>query len=264
MSRKMKKLHVIVILLIITTSLYGCVFPLIYRGEYPELHAIAIHSLLGVSGYDNDRIAILEEDGFGRVMFSYLGYANTASGVDHRIFAILIGQSMTEIDSCFYDNINYIICEIDGSVYNGFTVVDTDFVMKHFTDEQVEGLKLENDWNMELDRNKFFKVSNTRERTTPLPISTLRKAFENVSHDFHASYATFLTMDKNGNLLYFMRGKKPDSKNGDYFFTQSYLFMFDNDGKLVRDTGIMELTDLWNYRAQLKSFKEANNWSFGS
>ena len=69
-------------------------------------------------------------------------------------------------------------------------------------------------------------------------------------------------MDNNGNVIFFMRGSYRSVETQRLAHYPSFLFMFDAEGNLVEDTGIMELTDLWDYRNQLREFKEINGWSF--
>ena len=65
---------------------------------------------------------------------------------------------------------------------------------------------------------------------------------------------------KNENVIIFMRSHRREE--GRSIFYPAFIFMFDGYGNLIEDTGVLELTDMWNYREQLREFKEVNGWSF--
>jgi len=51
-------------------TLTGCDGNLTYRGKYPELYSIVLHSLLGVKdSSQSDGITIIEEDSYGRILY---------------------------------------------------------------------------------------------------------------------------------------------------------------------------------------------------
>jgi len=132
-----------------------------------------------------------------------------------------------------------------------------DFVLEYFTEEQLEQLKEENRWNEELSEGGFFRVRvsrrDKRDFMTRVSVETQREAFGLVSTEFPFGGGFTLTMDSTGNVIIFQRTSRD---------RRGFLFMFDGDGNLIEETGIMELTDLWDYRDQLREFKEANGWSF--
>ena len=68
-----KRLKYIATLLMMAFMLISCTSTE-YKGEFPELYSVAINSVLGNIGYEahtDSIIAIIEEDGFGRILFSY-------------------------------------------------------------------------------------------------------------------------------------------------------------------------------------------------
>lgn len=252
----MKKLFALLLASIIIISLSGCDDHLKYKGNNPELQVVATNSLLGISGHETNQIIIFEKDEFGRVMFSFFNGANSG---DEDVLAILIAQKTTNQDAYYYDNKNFILCGVKTN-----QTVDKDFVLQHFSNQQLETLKKENDWNKEINEQKLFKVKITRKKSDNISTQRQRKVFESVSPDFHSGYSITLTTDKNGNTIYYMRGMHYDEKTGDYIPKKSYLIMFDADKRVNKTTGIAEIHDLWNYQQELENFKEANDWSFYS
>lgn len=224
-----------------------------YKGKYLELQVIANNSILGVTGYESDKVFILEEDDFGRKMFCFIG-----SSSNGKVLSVLISQKTTKTDSYFFDGINFIMCEENDAEYT--LQIDKNIVYENFTNKELEELKFNNDWGKDIDEQKLFSVKINKNKNDTISTNNQRKAFETVSDDFHGSYSNLLTTDKDGKSLYYMRGYKYDDNLQDYIFTKPYLFMFNKDGTLIDKTGIEELVDLWNYQEQLLKFKEINSW----
>lgn len=252
----MKKVFAFLLVTVIIISLSSCDDHLKYKSNNPELQVVATNSLLGISGHETNQIIIFEKDEFGRVMFSFFNGANSG---DEDVLAILIAQKTTNQDAYYYDNKNFIICGVKTN-----QTVDKDFVLQHFSKEQIDRLKKDNDWNKELNEQKLFKVKITRKKSDNISTQRQRKVFESVSHDFNTGYSIPLATDKNGKTIYFMRSFERDEKAGRYSATDSYLIMFDADKRVNKTTGIAEIHDLWNYQQELENFKEANDWSFYS
>lgn len=256
----MKKILTFVLAVLMLLSFTGCTPPA--GSVNTELFVVASHSLLGVLGRELEGVFILEEDDFGRVMFAYLGHTVTSDRtiVAFNILAVAIAQRTTRQYSYFYDGVNVIFCEvelqrIDHRLPQAVQFLSEEFVMEHFTEEQLEQLKGANSWNEELNEDQFFRVRATRgdkrRHLTRVSEDAQRAAFPSIT-DIRPRYRIPLTMDRKGNILYLMK----DLDWG------SFLIMFDSDGELIEGTGVMELDDLWDYHDQLREFKELNGWSF--
>ena len=272
----MKKKAIGVILsALILLSLVGCKDYLMYGGSHPELYVVAINSLLGVRGGFIEDILILEEDTYGRVMFAYVGGTSASDErTPFNILAVLIAQRTTETYSYFYSGINFILHGIAIAPRGQYRLVreflSEGFVMERFSEEQLEQLKMENSWNEPLNENGFFRVPVSRGRKENY-LTTVSRETQQETYLTAVEGANIiveqdsipLTMDKNGNVIFFMRGRRHDREETPvWVYYPAFLFMFDADGNLIEDTGIMELTDLWDYRDQLREFKEVNGWSF--
>ena len=271
----MKKRLVLALIILAVFMLAACDDYTFYDGRHPELFVIASHSLLGVSGGLWEDIMILDEDAFGRILFAYSGFTITNdSRSSFNILAVLVAQRTTETHSYFYGGDNFILAEISlnrSQVRSVRDFLDEPFVMQHFTVEQIEELKTENSWNEELNEDRFFQVQisrrNKEQYLTHVTQETQQEAYRAVvsfaEHSrFRPRRGVPLTMDRDGNVIFFMRERSYDSSTQIMSFYPAFLFMFDSGGELIADTGTMELTDLWNYRDQLREFKEANEWNF--
>jgi len=251
----MKRVLAFMLAVLILLSFAGCTPPA--GNVNPELFVVASHSLLGVLGRDREDVFILEEDDFDRVMFAYLGHTVT-SDRPHDMFNILavaIVQRTTRRYSYFYDGMNVIFREIEvsGSLWAA-DFLSEEFVMEYFTEEQLEQLREENSWNEELNEDRLFRVrvarGDKRRHLTYVPEEAQEAAIP-IPGEFWARRSMPLTMDKNENVIYFMRG----------WDGRGFLLMFDSDGDFI-EGAVMELYDLWDYRDQLREFKEAHGWSF--
>ena len=259
-----KKCGIFILVALIVLSFVGCVTPdpRFYDGSYPELYVVATHSLLGVWGGLREYVLILEKDTFGRVMFAYLGGTTaTDANINDSILAVLIAQRTTEHHSCFYQGINFIMLEMQERhrrlPESASVFFDEYFVMRHFTVEQLEQLKADNSWNEELNEDRFFRVPVSRHRKTRY----MTYISEEVQREVYSAVTESGTLNHiNGNVIFFMRGSRRE--DGVRIRYPAFLIMFDADGNLIEGTGAMELTDLWDYREQLREFKEINGWSF--
>jgi len=278
----MKRTLAFILAVLMLLPFTGCTPPA--GGSHPRLFVVASHSLLGVLGRDREDVLILEEDDFGRVMFAYVGHTVTSDRPRdmYNILAVLIAQRTTRRYSYFYDGINVILHEIDvdcgptAQVY-----LNEAFIIEHFSEEQLEQLKEDNSWNEELNEDRFFRVrvatgDKTRHMTS-VPVEVRVEAYFVASGGFRRTLTTDspsvtprrfqhrfdvpLTMDRNGNVIYFIRGGVYDAGTQEWTFYPAFLFMFDRRGNLI-EGAVMELTDLWDYRDQLQEFKELNGWSF--
>ena len=254
-----RRIFVFSLAVLMILPLSGCTTPMFVRGPHPDLFVVATHSLLGVSGEPFENPTILETDAFGRTMFAYTGLTVVGGSGTPGVLAVLIAQRTTGGYSYFYSGINFILYQLrPGTISDlGYRhVLSEDFIMEVFSEEQIEQLKMENSWNEELNEDRFFRVRvsrHTKWNTLPrVPTEVIRETLVAQLPDVHIPprphYAP-LTMDKNGNLIYFAQVRH----------YPGFLFMFDADGNL---TGVMELTDLWDYRDELREFKEAHGWSF--
>lgn len=254
----MKKI-ILCILLFSVAFLTSCDDPELYKENNPELQVVATNSLLGVFGSDLDVVSKLEEDAYGRTLFAYEGQAQ-----DGIVCAVLIAQKYTSEKSYYYDNSNFIVCKIDYTEY--MKPLNIDFIKQYFSDNQLQKLKDENDWNKQLEEDKFFEVNIQRKKNDKISEKKQKQVYEEImeTDDFNLPFSTPLTTDKTGKTIYLMTQYSYNGKTAISYYGKSYLVMFDSNGEVIDDTGTRELKDRWNYLTDLKEFKEVNGWSFYS
>jgi len=232
------------LLLSFTLFLTGC-GRFEYRGDYLELYSVAIHSILGQEGYriqggpfrQPPRIRILEEDNYGRVLFSY-----TESGErEHAIslYNLVIMQKVEGDYVYFYPHYNFISRDVGGS----------------FTDAAIDALKEANSWNQPLsDRSEFERIRiSRRKQSGPLSDAQLIEAFNEIfSRNITRLHGLmiYLRTDDYGRAVYLAEPREG------YF-----AILFQPDHSFDLETGVLEITDRNNYQTELRLFMEANGWN---
>ena len=216
-----------------------------YAGSKPELFSVGIHSLLGVRGFgmhlDIAFIEILEEDNYGRILFSYN---------EDMILSRLIIQKSDGDYAYFYPHYNFI-----------FTSLDYDW---EFTIEETDALKEANSWNQPMsDINEFERVPIVRqEESGPISFETLYEVYAEI---FPAASGmnrrnvgrrmNFLRADRYGRSVYLAVDVGNESRSNPI----AVVFQPDYSFDLV--AGSLEITDLNNYQTELRLLMEANGWN---
>ena len=217
-----------------------------YRGKNKDLYSIALHSALGATGYQQDKISVLEEDEYGRKLF-IVGFRYV-----HGILGVFISQKTDDQYAYYYEDVNFLIKDKCVSSY------DKDEIYKYFTFEAVEALKERNDWGKEVGSRECFKVPITGGKQylkEKLSNKTIKKAGKQVF--YNTIYEMPLCEDSYGHIIWYMEGLV--NKGDDHH--RYYVFFFNTDGTLKGDDAIMEIEDIWNYSEQMIAFKEVNHWN---
>lgn len=119
---KQKMLGSIIIYLGISLLLVACDGRAYYEGHDYDLFSVAVNSLLGVNGYggkgSGPKIQVIEEDNYGRKLFSYLG-----DGLGNS-YSLLICQKSDDKYAYYYPDFNIIsaVHNSDIPLENIFTI----------------------------------------------------------------------------------------------------------------------------------------------
>lgn len=258
---KIKKPLVIFLILVFASSLASCGYFLRpykgYGGEHPDLYSIAINSLLWTTGisqtadrFADSEIIVLEEDAYGRILFSY--WEKSYHRKDLAPYSLLIGQKTDGDYVYFYPDHNFISVERDP------------FSLKTdgFSEDEIGNLKRLNDWNEEIDLDKCVKVEITNKKPKP-QISKevfdllIKKAIGYEGEATLFRYADHVSSDNYGRSIYccFGIGSWKDTN------TIYLVFIFNPDGSYNEETCILDPSDYYNYQDELKAFKELNHWN---
>ena len=253
-----RKLSILILVFFTLITLTGCPyrFKNYYHQDTNDLHSVASNSLLGVRGSFYDIITILEEDDFGRVFFAFV--------VEGRLFSVLISQKTTETHSYFYSGYNFMLTDLRyvplsySEIFFLSSEEMVDLVHRVFSQEEINEMKLANDWNKEINNNRLFGVEIVRRKNNNAVSERLqRRAYDMIfggyEISFLSSFSILLTTDTDGNSLYVMRGGAD--------FGNLYLVMFDRRNNILATE---RLLCQWNYQGQLRKFKLNSGWAFYS
>ena len=278
--KKIKALILVILLTLSTLLSTGC-FLFKYRGDHPELCSAAWANLITADGRWADgcelsgdpSILILEEDGEGRVLFSYFeGYRS--------LMNLMIIQGSDENNVYFYSDDCYISCVVSDEKFVGWRSVypsDEDvreIIESDFSKEQIDELKAKNDWGKPIDNSKCestaivdikpdtkikLKDSHFENIVEEYYVYTERYVHpKNVSHVWTSSY---ITSDAYGRELHLVNTKITDYYDK-YDITYEYpLLMVIMPDKSCDVSTIVIIEDSINPQELVKEIKTANGWN---
>ena len=211
-----------------------------YTGDYPDLYTEAIYTIPDTAGfmlseiYENPRITFIESDEYNRVLFQYFEGNNIST------YSLLVVQYSKKDEVCFYSGKNYISSSSD-----------------EFDETRISQLKVDNDWNIELDENKCDCVQIvTSKAPLPLPFEQIKPFYELVfPGDEHFSddrWIRYYQSDNYGRILITVEARNVD---------EWAIMMFYPDGTFDSQNGFLVLSDYYTYQNQLEEFKDNNNWN---
>lgn len=260
LANRFKKIVAVgITIFLLISTLTGCnlLLPTGYRGEHPALYTEAVNSLLSVLGWHShgdSRVKIMEEDAFGRVLFSYYDDNSYYCGED--IIGYLICQKVDETYVYYYPDYNYILNE-----WNHLDIP--------FSEEEIEDLKTKNDWGKEINEEKFIKYEITRKKKKP-NVKIERKDYQVLINkvamdhgrivDESKAYPStvYLTSDSYGRMLYYVEVDHHNIREKDMEFILAIIF--NPDGSYDEETCVLELNDFYHEQDRLNEFKELNGW----
>ena len=245
----MKKILLIISLLLITV-LASCGYSG-YTGSHSDLYTEAINSVPWLNGHSwgadficDPHIEIIDEDQYGRIMFTYR--EKYYSGADISFSALIICQGSNEKEVFYYEDENYIVKK--QAVYSQN--------LEKFTEEEIENLKANNDWNKKINYDKCVR----KEITKIKPEIPKKVEIENqIVNEFnlidgeYSLYVDFLTNNQD-NSKYIIYGYIITNEQENICFIG-----------LVEKGDFLELktiipSDAYEYKTEFIEFKRINNW----
>ena len=241
----MKKLSIVIVIAIFL-SLCSCgKTSYKYKEQYKDLYTVAIHSVLWINGcsFETDlkcdpNIEVWEQDSYGRVLFSYTEkfYA------DFSCSYLIISQKTENDFVYYYPDYNFILTEKS----DRFSDECADF-----SDDEIERLKVLNDWEQEFNSDKCEKkaICDTR-LEIPLTEDQLNNAIDSHNDQHGTQRFCYLTEDRYGRFVCF-----------GYVLDDYFAILFNPDGTYCSDTCFFTPDDFYNYQDEFREFKEQNNWN---
>lgn len=252
----MKKIITLMLILILMFTimailLSGC--GLKVDAEFAPYYTEAINSLLWCRGCSNNadrltqpQIQILEQDSYGRVLFSYKeGHGGPSKLYKTSLHALLIAQAEDDNYVYYYDNNNYFCVEFDN-------------YKEDAVKQQIAVLKADNDWNKDLELCKCIKKQKTTTR--------IKSDFNNKDVQ---SYFDKKREESNSSLLKIYPSAKDDHGRIivsllDYVdpIWQSRLSVciVQPDGSIINSNDYGIEFDYFEYHESLAQLKEIANW----
>ena len=242
----------IIFCFLLAILLVGCGYG--YSGEYADLYTVAINSVLWNLGHSygadfarNSDIEIIEQDEFGRTLFSY--HEKYYSGGDFAFSALIISQYSADGLVYYYEDCNYIIKKQEPYASN----------LQGFEIEQVEQLKVINDWGKPIDAEKCISktIIRNKQKISDVESAVIDKVIteNDLSLDRYNAFAHYLTDDKNGNYIVYGVIK---IHQGEEFWEDLYFVAFVSaDNEKIE---VLVPSDLYNYTSEFVNFKKENGW----
>jgi hypothetical protein len=260
-SRFQKNLIISISLVSLLCTLTGCRYKG-YQGEYPALYTEAVNTLLAMSGvhsHGDAIIKVVEEDPYGRILFSY--FDDTYISEEYpESFCYLICQKIDESYVYFYTDNNFII---DKQI-----TADAPF-----SEEEIELLKTWNDWGEKINEQKLVKYEISRFFPRPkvqIEEEVFEELFLNLAKDEIPlesgttvfTYPNHLTSDTYDRSLYYvLRDHVIYTDKNREVTTYRYVLMLNPDGSYDEATCLIPIYDFYNYQDLLREFKEINGWN---
>ncbi len=249
----MKRILALIFLpLLMLVGLTGCTYPG-YSGDFPDLYTVAINSVLwnnghsfGAERYINSQIEIIDEDIYGRIMFTY--YEKYYAGADISFSTLVICQHTNENEVFYYEDKNFIVKEQTLYEQN----------IKDFNNDEIEQLKAENDWNKNINLGKCIKKEITEHKPTiPYENEVKSKIIEefNLDNERYSLFVNFLTSDSN-NDNFIIYGYIRKSNGDDVYF----IGLVEKGQELFEKINFLVPLNVFDYKTEFIEFKKINNW----
>ena len=249
----MRKKRLIALLqILILVFLTGCTYNG-YSGDRSDLYTVAINSVLWNNGhsfsadkYINPQIEIIDEDLYGRTMFTY--HEKYYASANISFSALIICQASDEKDVFYYEDVNYIIKEQELYTRN----------LIGFEDEEIEKLKASNDWNLEINYDKCVKKEITTSKPTILYEKEIEAKiagqFDLISGEY-ALFVNYLTSDSEDSDFIIYGYISKSDEDGIYF-----IGLVERDGDLLEELHLLVPLNVFDYKTEFIEFKRINNW----
>ena len=249
----MKKNIIFLLFLFVLFICFGCNYNNKYNGKYKELYTVAINSLLWNNGhsftadrYCDSEINIVEEDEFGRILFTY--YEKYYAGGYISFSALLICQKIADKQVYYYENINFIIKD------------DSEFhqLNNEFDDESIYDLKIFNDWNMKIDLSRCISKEVTDEKMKIPFGDDIKNDIINIyalDEKWYLIYTDFLTYNFDSSMFIFYGYVRCEEENI-YFIGVCEIEL-----NIINNITINTIPNPYDYKDELMSLKENVKWS---
>ncbi len=250
----MKKIIKYLILIVLVPLIVSCRDTDIYNGNDPELHSVALESIVGSRSDWMNEVLRMEEDSYGRVLFAFFG-ANlywTVNGQED-VLAIVIAQKADSDFTYYYDSNNVIAIYVD-QLNEKLTL---NLLESYFDEEDIEELKVKNDWNKPINDKLLFRTEVTRKKMCNVNDRDLLPYKDLLGGNLYHRIQCY-GKDRNGYMLVSVESELSNQSSRTFVI---YLLIVNKDHELISFDAVMRVTDIFDMEA-IKRFKQENGWSF--
>ena len=251
----MKKIIKYLMLIILVPLIASCRDLYLYQGNDPELYSIALESVIGSRSYVMNQVLRIEEDAYGRVLFAFFGdfiYGENSDQSD--AIAIVIAQKTDSNFAYYYDSSNSIAAISLHSLDEELTLK---LIESYFDEEDIEELKVKNDWNKPMNNKLLFRTEVTRKKTCNVNDRDLLPYKDLLGGNLYHGIQCY-GKDRNGYMLVSVESELSNQSSRTFVI---YLLIVNKDHELISFDAVMRVTDIFDMEA-IKRFKEENGWSF--
>jgi len=225
--------------LIFMLMISGCLRT--YTHEKVEMVTQIFHAIPDSDNHDLNSLnyEVIETDKYGRRLFAFT--TSNMSG-----YCIL--QKTDESYAYYYDNVSFQLERKRLSV-----------LVDEYDPEDLEELKIQNDWDKELDESKMVKklfvkaTELVRRRESKFDRETVNELMKNALEEKNdrECFSSFCDYSQTGQELFFIN----------YYGTYGkYLLIINADGTVDPDNGFMKIDDWDKINEMLAEIKENNGW----
>ena len=210
----------------------------------------------GVQSETGDELLILDEDDFGRTLYTVclnrdMMVLDKTRSYDWKVLALVITQGSDESYVYFYGEQNYRMLTIPGTA-----VLTKELVDEHFDETVISQLKQENDWGVppEETEQEIVKSPNQVDKGVYLPDHQRKMLQEYTGSNLKTD---FLRQDQEGRQLYFVLEIRNDPDA--YIW---YAVIFDPNGELPNGEGdIVQIPSLDTIHTTIADFLDNHDWN---
>jgi len=252
----MKKIIRYLMVMTLVPLITSCRDLYLYQGNDPELYSIALESVIGSRSYVMNQVLRIEEDAYGRVLFAFFGENIYVMNNDQEAaIAIVIAQKTDSNFAHYYDSSNATSVI---SIHNLDEELTLKLLESYFDEEDIEELKVKNDWNKPINDKLLFRTEVTRKKTCDVLARELRPNEYLIVGKPHYGFIQCYGEDRNGYTLVSVKTLLTETYGGPFAI---YLLIVNQDHELISPDAVMRVTDIFDMEA-IKRFKEVNGWSF--
>lgn len=253
MKKAVQIVFMILMISAILFSLSGCFAawdPIFhYEGSHTDLAVTAIYSIPGVRSRAKDQILILDQDDYGRILFSIIFDSSyiVKNSFNDCLLAVLVMQKSDDSHVYFYPEQNYCM-----TVLSKTEKLDAQLVQMYFDSAAIEQLKVSNAWGeapKETDTALYCAPMNL-EKEADLPSSAKELVSQEIGSNIRS---VLLREDCRDNKLYFVLNASS--------YEWYAVILDENNAVKNGSSGILELSSIDSIPEQLSAFMYDSGWN---